>query len=276
MLSIAKSKIFNRYLPISLSVVLIVAAVFVYQIFIQPENIAFAAVSLSQKRASGNSFGANPLSLAFSSNNTAGNTIVVVANWIGASSAALSSVTDSQGNSYSLIPATFINKGPTTNFANITSEMAFATNVKGGANTVSAHWGSAPTYNFLYIYEVSPSVLDQAISTTGVTQNPSAGTVNTIGKGDFGIADAFDDDSAGVGGVFTAGSGWTIDDNSGSGSGSWATEYQIQSNPGSLTGNFTKSNGSNQWIASMATFRTRTDNFVQQGENSGKEAGRCL
>jgi hypothetical protein len=164
----------------------------------------------------------------------------------------VTSVTDSRGNSYTLVPASLVSAGPTPHYANINTQIAYASDIADGSNTVTVTWSSGVNGGFVSLLEISPGKFSQASTGTGASNAPSAGTVTTTVNGAFGAATSFIDNGLGSGNAFTAGPGWTMFQNCGGGAASQGSEYQAQAASGALTGNFTASSGT--WVASMAVF----------------------
>lgn len=220
--------------------------------FIYP-SLTNAAVSIVQSVPGSNNFGGTVASTAFSSNNTAGNTIVVLIQWQSSGVSGINSVTDSRGNNYTLITASLKSTGPTAHYSNIYTQIAYATNVAAGPNTVTVTWNNGVNAGFASLLETSPSSFDQSSTGTGTSANPSAGSITTSVNGVFATAVLYMDDGFGGGNVFAPGAGWTIFQNVGGGSSEEAGEYAAQSLAGSISGNFS-STISGTWVASMATF----------------------
>ena len=114
-------------------------------------------------------------SLAFSSNNTAGNLIVVYAVWGNTQPVTL---TDTAGNSYaSAAPATRWNNGAWS------SQVFYAKSVAGGANTVRATFSQAISYfGIIYIHEYSgldaTNPLDASAAAIGSSQAMNSGSAD--------------------------------------------------------------------------------------------------
>lgn len=137
------------------------------------------AISVVQRKAGQDSSGAGPSAVvAFTSNNTAGNAIIVILTGQDSTLALWTSdyplVSDSQGNTYTQIYNSF-------NLANTTGTRAYVSfNIKAGANTVTQLDSSDPCV--LMVYEVSglasSSVLDQS-ATAVITTSTSFVSGNT-------------------------------------------------------------------------------------------------
>lgn len=176
MISLNKNKFFTRYLPMFLSVVLIVSATFAYLIFGQGTKVAEAAVTQVQSTAGVANGSAAAASTQFSSINTAGDTIIAAVRWAGTGS--ITSVTDTAGNLYTISAPTLATI-PATHYANLYTEMVYATGIKAQANNVVTVNFNAVVIGSVSLAEITPSVLDLTASNTGNSANPSAGSVTT-------------------------------------------------------------------------------------------------
>ncbi len=213
------------------------------------------SVSIIQNVAGTNNFGAATEFTAFGSNNASGNTIVALLYFTPTDGSAplTPSFSDTKGNSYSIISSTFKNTPGSFSGLNIGCLIAYATGIAAGANTVTVTFSGPSNYAILCLFELSPCTLDKAtgaISAT-VTANPSAGSLSLSGTGEFAAAIAVVDDGVGSPGLFTAGTGWTIQLNNGGGADSEGTEYRVGAS-GTITGDFVK--GSGNWVAAVAAF----------------------
>ncbi len=188
--------------------------------------------------------------LAFTNPNTAGNLIVVYVAWNNTGPVALS---DSRGNTYtSVAPATAW--GSTSSWR---SQLFYAKNISGGANTVTATFGTAITsFGKLLIHEYSgldrSNPLDASATSTGTASAMNSGSATTTNGSDliFGAGSSSS-------GVNAAGTGFTSRLN---GNGS-RTEDRNVTSVGSYSATATQ-NGAT-WVMHMAAFR---------GESSGVAA----
>ncbi|HEX2782676.1 MAG TPA: hypothetical protein VHN36_03755, partial [Ilumatobacteraceae bacterium] len=180
-------------------------------------------------------------SLAFSSANTAGNLIVVYVLW---SNAGAVTVSDSKGNAYS-------NVGTATRWNNNawSSQVFYAKNVLGGANTVKAVFGtSINSFGIIYIHEysgmdkVNPLDVNAAAIGSGSAMNSGSATTTNGNDLIFGAAGS-------ISTVTQVGTGFT------SRSTSYAnrTEDKKVSTTGSYNATATQ-NGS-AWVMHMVAFR---------------------
>jgi hypothetical protein len=182
---------------------------------------------------------ANP-TVAFTSNNTAGNLIILALDWNN-QSVVVNSITDTNNNTYE--KAT----GPTDGFTSWRDSIYYAETIAGGANTVTIHFSSAVTSE-LYVHEYSgadrTAPLDVTASSTGHTYPAPASSgskmTNYPGELVFGYCHS---------GQCFAGPGFTTrrSDNQN------LTEDLIATTTGSYSASADTSNDS--WIMSMATFK---------------------
>lgn len=201
---------------------------------------AFSAVTLVQAVAGAYAGASTGLAANFT-NNTAGNIGVVASHvCVTAGTAALSSVTDTSGNSYTVSAASLADEAAThyshcyTQFAYTTSLLTFT-----GTNTVTANY-STSINGSIGILELTAGQLDQTI--TGVNANtslPTPGSITTASNGSFYVAAGILDDGFGfANGWFTAGGSFTLNTENGGGNLNSADEYQAQTSAGAITGTF--------------------------------------
>jgi len=181
-------------------------------------------------------------SLAFNNANTAHNLIVVYVVWDNPGTVALS---DSRGNTYtSVAPATAW--GSTSTWR---SQIFYAKDIAGGANSVKATFGTAITsFGKLYIHEYSgldrTAPLDKSAVAIGTTNAMSSGPAGTTNANDliFGAGSSSNN-------VTAAGSGFTTRLN---GNGS-RTEDRHVTSTGSYSATATQ-NGA-RWVMHLAAFK---------------------
>ncbi len=181
-------------------------------------------------------------SLAFNSANTAGNLIVVYANWSNTNTA---SVSDSRGNTY----ASAGNRVTWGSASNWSSQIFYARNIAAGSNTVTVRFATSITsFGSVYIHEyagmdkVDP--LDVSAAATGTSAAMNSGPALTTNASDliFGAGAS----SATVGQV---GSGFT----SRSAAFGNRTEDRTVTSIGSYSATATQ-NG-NRWVMHMVAFK---------------------
>lgn len=173
--------------------------------------------------------------LAFGTNNTVGNTIIVTAEYAGG----FRSISDSQGNAYNTAVAT------TTSPGSNKMQIWYASNIKGGANTVTVNY-TGSTYNDLFIFEYAGlGALDMTSLAFGTGTTATSGVATTNYPNElifgFGIADSY---SLSAGYLFVSRSTFDGD----------IAEDKISGLAGSYSATGTLS-GSSGWAMSVATFR---------------------
>jgi HYDIN/CFA65/VesB family protein len=144
----------------------------------------------------------NWATLGFGSNNTAGNFIAVVIQ--GGQSGEAFTVTDSQGNTYQQAIQT------NEDTAGETIAIYYATNIAGGANTVTLYQSILGSFRFAileYSGVAKTNALDVAAAAQGASAFPSSGSVTTTANGDLLLGGVM---SAG-GEIYTASSGYRIE-----------------------------------------------------------------
>lgn len=136
------------------------------KVTISPANSGLPATlpAIAQKAAGASTGSVASLAQAFASNNVAGNSIVVMC---GAGSNGTLSVTDSLGNTYkSAVPG--------NNSTTFESQIFYATNILGGANTVTVATTSSSSMA-VQIYEVS-GIIQQAGALGQTSSGSGTGT----------------------------------------------------------------------------------------------------
>src|SRR5580700_4146385 len=144
----------------------------------------------------------NLVSATFSGPNTAGDCIVISVGWANAPGVAISSVTDSQGNTYNL------GIGPTST---VNRAMYYALNIGGhtAGNVVKVTFASAGGAAHLRIAEFSGvssggGVLDGRAGRQSTSATPNSGAITTTANGDLLVCAFW-----GNGTVPTPGAGFT-------------------------------------------------------------------
>ncbi|HLH29859.1 MAG TPA: SBBP repeat-containing protein [Terriglobia bacterium] len=188
--------------------------------------------------------GVASVSTSFSSPNTAGNTIIAFIRMSSASQTVR--VTDSAGNTYTdAVAQVQTADGHQTH-------LFYASNIKGGTNTVTATFSGTNNHPWLAIYEYPGALhVDATAAAQGSGTAVSTGATATTSSASELIF-------AGIGlpasstASISAGSGFTMLQQNASGS-PGANESQAASATGSFTGTFTLSAPEN-WTALIATF----------------------
>jgi hypothetical protein len=188
--------------------------------------------------------------VSFSSPTTAGNAIIVSLTY-GAANPTITA-TDSQGNTYQEAIQKYDSVNPDLQGVAI----FYATNIKGGADTITISYAQSVAWVVVAVHEYSglASVLDVNAGTVGNGTNPSSGSATTTANGDliFGAMVV----TNGIGSTFTGGPGFTKRMDLGSSTG-FVDEDQIQSSAGAIAATWTVSPSVN-WAAAMAAFKAST------------------
>jgi hypothetical protein len=184
------------------------------------------------------------VSVAYSSAQTAGNLNVIAVGWADTVSA-ISSVTDTKGNTYTGAV------GPTSN-TGLQQAIYYAKNIAGGSNTVTVKFNQLAAYPDVRILEYSgldpTSPLDVKAAAAGNGTSASSGSVTTTSAKEliFGAGST-------TGTAFTApGPGFTTRVINIYGN---LAEDEIVSSAGSYAATATNSGG--YWIMQMATFKAK-------------------
>ncbi len=179
--------------------------------------------------------------LAFSSNNASGNLIVVYAIW---SNTGAATVTDTNGNIYaSAAPATRWNNNAWS------SQVFYAKNVAGGANTVRATFANAITnFGIIYIHEYSgidaANPLDVSAAAVGTGSGVNSGSATTTTPSDL---------------IFGAGASSYAVTGTGSGFTTRLTDFGNRTEDRTVTStgsyNATATQSGSAWVMHMVAFR---------------------
>lgn len=209
------------------------------------------------------SFGSTCAVPALGSNETAGNINVVCATWADTVTTgySLSSVSDTQSNPYTVITNSRKVVTGTTDYTEIGTQCAYTSStIVGGATTITCTFSSGIHYSMCSAYELTGQAASGYFDNTSGTVGNGSGTAISAGSfatgtnGELGITQIMIDDSLGSPGHLTAGSGWTIDQNSGASNFEFGNEYQAQASSGTLTGNMTAA-ATGTWVATMVVFK---------------------
>jgi hypothetical protein len=178
----------------------------------------------------------------FAAAQTLGNLNVVAVMW-GDTTSAVTSVTDSKGNAYSLAV------GPTT-ASGLTSAIYYAKNIAAGSNTVTvtfnqtAGWPNINVLEYSGLSTTSPLDVTATASGTGTTANSGSATTTAASELIVGPGNPLT--------TFTAaGSGFS---NRIINSFGGISEDKIVSSAGSYNATATMTSGG--WVMQMATFKT--------------------
>ena len=211
-------------------------------------NLSSAPVSIALVQHAGLDAGSTTTgSLAFTTNNTAGNFIAVAIRG-GFSNAQVFTVTDTNANTYK--QAAQVGYAASA----VTQAIYYAENVKGGANTITVTMSVAGPLRFdilEYSGVATSSSLDGTAVGTSTSSSPATGNMNTTIGGDLLLATVGTTNSA----TFTAGTGYTIRDlvpappNT-----KHIAEDQIQSAAGTVSAGTTLG-ASDSWGAVLAAFK---------------------
>ena len=197
-----------------------------------------------------NDAGGTTIAKAFTTSNVSGNLIVAAVSW-GNNSAVTCS--DSQGNSYAVATTQY----DSTN--NQSLAICYAANVKGGANTVTARFGSSAGYQRLLIHEYQGVALNSPVDvvaknvangTTGSNAITSTAAITTV-SGDLIFGAVVDDSGAFT--TMTAGTGFTQRQ---SNNFDMTTEDLVQTAAGSVAATQTFG-ATHRYLAQMVAFKHR-------------------
>ena len=213
---------------------------------------AYALASFVQAAASTTSGKASSLSLSFPKNTVAGDLIVVGFDF--STSATPSSVTDSQGNTFTPVGTQLTSPG------GVRSVVYYAKNIKGGADRVRVKLSANSAYIKVYLTEYSgvdrTNPIDAQAGASGNAGPVSSGNATTTVAGDVIYGYCVGD------GACTAGSGFaarsTFDNN--------LIEDMTAGNPGSYAATGSANNG---WTMQMVAFKPASPVITSATKASG-------
>lgn len=214
--------------------------------------------------------GGTSASVALGSAVTAGNLIAVVASFASSATPGISSFTDTQGRTYTIDVGSKLQGGPTTNYGQLGVAVGYVANIAGSAApTVTVNFNAGVSARIcISVYEMAAAAFDQAVSATGSSATPSAGSITTPVNGCAGVAVMVIDDGGGFGNSITAGAGWTLDGQGGGGSSDAGAESREIATAGAVTGNFGNSGHSGTWYALAATFKPAAPTYNITGQDA--------
>lgn len=237
------------------------------------QSIAFPGPGLSRVTASGAvtrvqskagtvcSFLTSCAAPAFASNVTAGNLLVACYVWVDTVTTGygLASVSDTRTSTWSVMANSKQVITATTHETEMGVQCAYTTAaITGGSDTVTCVANTDPRYGYCNVFELTgqnatPWANTSGTHTTGAGTAINAGSYTTLNNGEFGITAIAIDDGIGSPGFLVAGSGWTMDGNTGTGNHEEGDEYQAQAASGALAGAMT-AGATGSWTASMVVF----------------------
>jgi hypothetical protein len=218
---------------------------------------ATATTAYVQSASGNDHWGTASASAPFAANVTAGNAIAVLCAWTSVSQT-LTSVTDSQGNSYTLVD------NPTTGSYG-RAAMAYAIAQTSGPMTVACRFSSAAMGKSVIVHEISG--VNASVPLDGhkmtVRMNPgtganalTSGSITTTVSGDYLVGFTFND--SGNLADWNAGTGFTRRQDLRIASYPAASEDMIQAAPGAVAATFTATTGTiGEFITGILAFRPR-------------------
>lgn len=200
---------------------------------------------------------------AFGTNTVAGHGMVVCATWGvrtgGGTGFSLTSVTDGEGNSYTVESGTRQVFDATTNYSEIGAECAHTTGglVGGTTDIVTCNYSAGMTgfhESACFPVEVTAfSAVGPVNAGQGTSATLNAGSVTTLVNGSFAFVGGVQDDGGGVGTlIITPGSGFTVGNQTGASNEDSGSEYQAQTSAGVINGTAT-TGGSHPFAAGIIT-----------------------
>jgi hypothetical protein len=185
------------------------------------------------RSAKGTINGSATVAATFGAASTSGNLIAVAVMYLGAT---LNSVTDSKGNTYTLVGS------PTTGAGGNIVQLAYAKNITGGATiTVTANLSASSAQNEIVIHEISgadtsvPLVSQngQAQTAPGTgTDALSSGALTFSGSNNYVFGFTVNEGNSAT---LTQGTGFTLGNSGSLGSSTFMSEYATQTQPATFT-----------------------------------------
>ena len=190
---------------------------------------ASSSASFVQQGAGTTRGNSSSLTLSFPANTLAGDLLLVAFDY--ANGVTPSAVTDSQGNSFTLV------RNPLTTPAGAVSSVYYAKNIKGGADTVTVTLSANSSYLEVYLSEYSginpTSPIDAEAGASGTAGAVSSGAAKTTVAGDMIYSFCVADWACTAGSGFTTRS--TLDSN--------LIEDMVAGNPGQYAATGTANKG---------------------------------
>jgi len=213
-------------------------------------NVAVTGTVALVQSGSAEGSGVSSVSNAFAQANTAGNLIIAFVRM--SSTTQTVSLSDTAGNQYSAA----VSEAQSGDGHQI--YIFYASNIRGGVNTVTATFSAANNHPWLAIYEYSglstTAPLDQVAHAQGSSNSANSGSTGVTASTNELIFAGLGLPSSSTATV-TAGSGFTVVLQDANQNGSRAaSENGITGAPGAYSGTFTLS-GSTEWSCAAATFR---------------------
>lgn len=217
-----------------------------YEVQVDSTNLfGISTPAWKQSISNSTSSSGTTLTATFGTATTTGNAILVAVGTANASFLTVSSITDSQSNTYVKL---------LTKTNTIDAELWAAYNITGGTNTVTVHFSGSGNAAEVVAQEfsgISSSPLDASTSNSGSSTNSTSGTTaNTTQTEELVVAFTVLQSNVAI----TAGSGYSnIKNDHGSGSISLAMESAVVSSIGTQSAGFVHTTG--VWAAGIATFK---------------------
>jgi len=206
------------------------------QVTISPAATPITHVQTTAKAASKN---AKSLSVAFANKTSAGDVILVGFDF--SSGAVPSSISDSQGNTFSEVGSQLTTPGGTN------TRVYYAANIKGGADTVTITLSASSSVLEVYLSEFTgvnaTSPIDAQAGAAGSAAAVSSGNATTSSAGDLLYGFCISDSTCNAGSGFAALSG--LDDN--------VVEDETAGNPGSYAATGSSNSG---WTMQLVALRS--------------------
>ena len=200
---------------------------------------------------------ASSLSVAFPNSTVAGNVILVGFDY--ATTASPSSVTDSQGNTFTEVGS------PLTTAGGANSAIYYATNIKSGSDTVTVHLSVSSAYIEVYLAEDltgvnTASPIDAHVGATGAAGAVSSGNATTTVAGDIIYGYCVGDSACTAGAGFASRS--TLDGN--------LVEDMTAGNPGAYAAT---GSANSSWSMKMVALKPATATITSATTANGTVGG---
>lgn len=227
------------------------------------------AVTLVQSVVGTNSFG-GASNTATLPNTTSGNILVIGLIWLCGTpnvQPVLSTVADGGTNTFTIVTASLANldnqggatltvyqNGAAARAGRIACQFAYATGITGKtSHVITGTLNTGTDSMFVSAWELTPGQFDQDSVGLGNSSSMASSSLTPSANGAFAVAQSILDDNVGAGTGFTAGSGYTLDMNTGGGSWEMGTEHLAQTTAAALTGAMTHTH-TGGWAANQIIF----------------------
>jgi hypothetical protein len=218
-----------------------------------------AGVEIDWVRSSTGGYNGASSSITQTLDNDVGDVGILSIWWTGDNTTTVSSITDTAGNSWTLLSGTKAGPVASSNYTYINHQLAICTSLKSGTgNTVTVHFSATnASYCGFTIHEFSGLIgtVDQVSEATGTTSPVTGGTVTTTVANELIFVSFWLDNGSHGPNTVLPGSTYELLDEGPAGSADWNAQWQQLIAAGSISGAFGASSNVSSYAASMVTVK---------------------